>query len=91
MKPSTLFEEFEQIEEELGIHIMQKKGNFNEGYCLLKEKYIIVINKLKPIEQRVHSLSQDFAKLDTLHIYLKPTIRKMIENEGHSLQVSSIN
>ena len=29
MKPIAIFQEFEQIAEELGIRIIQEKGNFN--------------------------------------------------------------
>ena len=85
MKPTAVFQEFEQIAEELEIRILQEKGNFNGGYCLLEEKHIIVINKLKPIEQRIQALAQAFAKLDTSQIYLKPAIREMIETADNFL------
>ena len=90
MKPSAIFQEFEQIAEELGIRIMQEKGNFKGGFCLLEEERIIVINKLKPIEQRLRALSQAFARLDTSRIYLKPAIREIIEMEDKSLQLSAV-
>ena len=70
MKPTTIFQEFEKIAEALGIRILQEKGNFNGEYCLLEEKRIIVLNKLKPLEQRIRALSQAFASLDTLRIHL---------------------
>ena len=90
MKPTAVFQEFEQIAEKLGIRILQEKGNFNGGYCFLEEKCIIVINKLKPIEQRIRALAKAFSRLDTSQIYLKPAIREMIETEEYSLQPSSI-
>ena len=85
MKLTVVFQEFEQIAEELNIRILQEKGNFNGGYCLLEEQRIIVINKVKPLEQRIRALSQAFSKFDTSQIYLKPAIREMIESEDHSL------
>ena len=90
MKPASIFQEFEQIAEQLDIRIMQEKGNFKGGYCLLEEKRIIVINKQQPIEQRVWALAQAFAKLDTSKVYLKPAIRKIIETEEKSLQLSAV-
>ena len=90
MKPSSIFLAFEQIAEELGICIMHEKGNFNGGYCLLEEEHIIVINKLKPIEQRLRALAQVFARFDTSQIYLKPAIREMIESVDHPLQLYSV-
>jgi len=85
MKLTVVFQEFEQIAEELNIRILQEKGNFNGGYCLLEEQRIIVINKVKPLEQRIRALAQAFSKFDTSQIYLKPAIREMIESEDHSL------
>ena len=84
MKPIAIFQEFEQIAEELGIRIIQEKGNFKGGFCILEEEHIIVINKLRPIEQRIRALAQAFSRVDTSWIYLKPTIRKMIETEDNS-------
>jgi len=38
VKSTAVFQEFEHIAEELGICIMQERGDFNGGYCLLEEK-----------------------------------------------------
>ena len=90
MKPASIFLEFEQIAEKLEICIMQEKGNFKGGYCLLEEEHIIVINKLKPIEQRIQALAKAFARLDTSNIYLKPAIRKIIESADNSPQLATV-
>ena len=90
MKSTAVLQEFEQIAEELGICIMQEKGNFNGGYCLLEEKRIIVINKQKPLEQRIRALAHAFSRLDTSQIYLKPVIRVILETKDNSLQRSTL-
>ncbi len=90
MKPTALFQEFEQMVEELKILIIQEKGNFKGGYCILEKKRIIVINKLKPLEQRIQALAQAFARLDISQIYMKPSIREMISTGDNSLQLSSV-
>ena len=64
MKPAAILEEFENIAEEIGIRIIQEKGNFNGGYCLLEAEHIIVLNKHKPIEQRIDALAKAFSQLD---------------------------
>lgn len=33
-----------------------EKGNFNSGYCLLKETKIAIINKYFPLEGKINSL-----------------------------------
>ena len=90
MKLAIVFQEFEQIAEKLKICILQEKENFNGGYCLLEEERIIVINKLKPIEQRIRALAQAFSKLDTSKIYIKPSIRELIDTEDHFLWLSLV-
>ena len=55
------------------------------GFCLVENKKVIVINKLKPTEQRIWALSKAFAKLNTSKIYVKPAIREMIELNKESI------
>ena len=80
MKPDKIFQELEDIASILNIKIIQEKGNFTGGYCLLEKEKFIVINKLNSIEQQVRALAQAFSRLDTSQIYLKPAIREIIES-----------
>ena len=80
MKPDKIYHELEDIAEILNIKIIQGKGNFKGGYCLLEKEKFIVINKLNSIEQQVRALAQAFSRLDTSQIYLKPAIREIIES-----------
>jgi len=81
MKPSTIYQEFEKLAELLKVKIIQEKGNFKGGYCILEKEKVIVINKLKPIEQRIKSLAQAFSQLDISNIHMKPAIREFITSE----------
>ena len=81
MKPTLILQEFEQLAEALDVKIIQEKGNFKGGYCLLEKEGIIVVNKLNPIEQRIRALAQAFSKLDISKIYMKPAIRNIIDLE----------
>ena len=81
MKPTLILQEFEQLAEALDVKIIQEKGNFKGGYCLLEKEGIIVVNKLNPIEQRIRALPQAFSKLDISKIYMKPAIRNIIDSE----------
>ena len=64
---------------------MQEKGNFNGGYCLLEKERIIVINKLKLLEQRIRALAQAFSQLDISKLYIKPVIRDLISSEKNEI------
>ena len=79
MKPTIIFQEFEKLAEKMDIKIIQDKGDFKGGYCLLEKEGIIIVNKLKPLEQRIQALGQAFSSFDTSHLYLKPAIRELIE------------
>ena len=81
MKLTIIFQEFEKLAEALDVKIVQEKGNFRGGYCLLEKEGIIVVNKLNPIEQRIRALAQAFSKLDSSKIYIKPVIRSIIDLE----------
>jgi len=81
MKPTIIFQEFEQLAEALDIKIIHEKGNFRGGYCLLEKEGIIVVNKLNPIEQRIRALANAFSRLDISKIYIKPAIRSIIDSD----------
>lgn len=81
MKQTRIYQEFEKLAEGFGIQIIQGRGDFQGGYCLLEKEKVIVLNKLKPIEQRILALSRAFADMDTSKIYIKPAIRELIEKE----------
>ena len=81
MKPSTIYQEFEKLAESLEVKIIQEKGNFKGGYCLLEKEKVIVINKLKPLEQRIKALALAFSQLDISNIYMKPAMRDIIASE----------
>ena len=81
MKPSTIYQEFEKLAESLEVKIIQGKGNFKGGYCLLEKEKVIVINRLKPLEQRIKALARAFSRLDISNIYMKPAIRDIIASE----------
>ena len=81
MKPNKIFQELENIAETLNIKIIQERGDFKGGYCLLEKEKVIVINKLKPLEQRIKALALAFSRLDISNIYMKPAIRDIIASE----------
>ena len=65
MKLTIIFQEFEKLAEALDVKIIQEKGNFRGGYCLLEKEGIIVVNKLNSNKQKIRELAQKFSKLDS--------------------------
>ncbi len=79
MKPQALLDMFEELAERLDIRIVHGKGDFQGGPCLVKGENVIVINKQKPIEQRLRILAESFGKMDISDVYLKPALRSYID------------
>jgi len=78
LKPTLIYQEFEALAEQLGIRLILDKGNFEGGFCKIKNEEIIVLNKNRPIEQRVKQLSIAFSTLDTSQVFIKPFLRQII-------------
>jgi hypothetical protein len=73
--------ELEIVAHDLGVHIRYEKGDFDGGYCLLRDERIIVVNKKLNPNKRASVISQAFGELGIEHVYIKPAIRLFIEDE----------
>ena len=58
-----------------------EKGDFDGGFCVLKEERIIVVNKRLVIQKRASVLAQALAEVGIEEVYLKPAVRQFIEDE----------
>ena len=82
MKPNQLMEHFETLAEKLGLRIIQGKGDFNGGGCIIRQDKVIVLNKMKPIEQRLHILAHEFSILDLEGNFVVPVLREYIKHNS---------
>ena len=85
MRPQKILELFEDLADRLEIRIVHGKGDFQGGPCLVKGENVIVVNKQKPIEQRLRILAQGFGSMDLTGVYLKPVLRSYIDEIQQSL------
>ena len=80
MKKEKLYIEFENLAEKLGLRVIKGKGDFQGGSCIIKDEKVIVVNKNKPIEQKLKILASCFNKIDLNGVYIVPALRDYIEN-----------
>ncbi|MBT3738426.1 MAG: hypothetical protein HOG33_04940 [Candidatus Marinimicrobia bacterium] len=80
MKPEKLILLFEELAEKMNINIVQGKGDFIGGMCSVNDETYIVINKVKPIDQRLNVLGFEFSKLNLNNIFIPPALRNFIED-----------
>ena len=78
MKKKDLLEEFHSLAEKLEIKILKGRGDFIGGSCIVNNEKVIVINKSKPIEQRLNILASCFNEFDLKGMFLLPALREYI-------------
>ena len=81
MKKNKIIEEFEILSEKLGYKVIHGRGTFSGDSCIVEENKYIVLNKNKPIEQKIKRFSQVFSKIDLSNVFLKPAIRVLVNQE----------
>ena len=79
-RPEELIGMFEELANRLNIKLVQDKGEFSGGSCLIRKENFIVINKRKPLEQRLKVLAREFGKINLADVYLVPALRLYIES-----------
>ncbi|MBA4310361.1 MAG: hypothetical protein C0425_08495 [Chlorobiaceae bacterium] len=74
-----IVEELKELAKQLGATVRFEKGDFNGGYCLLKESKVIVINKMANTQKKAMILAAALKELGVEQIFLTPKIREIIE------------
>jgi hypothetical protein len=77
-----LLAELEEIVRRLGYKLRYEKGNFEGGYCLLKESRLFVINSRNETERRIAIIAKNVKELGIDDIFIKPQVREVIEKES---------
>ena len=90
MKLQAMYQELEGLAERLGITVIQERGDFTGGYCRLSHEELVVLNRSKPLEQRVHVLTMALRVREQARapnqgtgmaaVYMKPAVRALLED-----------
>lgn len=74
--------ELEEVADKLGYKIRYEKGNFEGGYCVLKESRLLVVNSRNEIERRIIIVAKSLKEIGIDDIFVKPNVREIIEKES---------
>ncbi len=74
--------ELEDVASRLGYTIRYEKGNFEGGYCVLKESCLLVVNSRNEAEKRIVIVSKSLKEIGIDEIFVKPNVREVIERES---------
>jgi hypothetical protein len=61
---AALLKKVEEIYNEGGYTVRYEKGNFNNGYCVLESKRVVVINKFHDLEAKINSLMEILTEIN---------------------------
>jgi len=74
--------ELEEVVQRLGFTVRYEKGNFEGGYCLLKESKLFVINSRNEPEKRISIIARNLKDIGVDDIFIKPHLRELIDSEA---------
>ena len=80
MKPVELYNHFEELADQLNVIILEGKGDFEGGYCTVNGDQFVVLNKTRPLAQRLRILAVSFGAIDLKDRYMVPVLREFVES-----------
>jgi len=83
MKPEQIYQELKDLSEKLGIAVLEE--NFRKtavkaksGFCKVKGKNVFIMDKQKPIHDKVELLASCISKMPHEDVFVVPAVRELI-------------
>jgi hypothetical protein len=81
VKREELMQELQGVAMQLGVTIRYERGDFEGGYCVLKEQKLLLVNRrLLPLRKSA-VLALALHEIGLENVFLKPAVREYIEDE----------
>ncbi|MDZ7268065.1 MAG: ImmA/IrrE family metallo-endopeptidase [candidate division KSB1 bacterium] len=80
MKEEEILSSLEKLLDSLGIELRYEKGDFTGGYCLVKEKPMMIINSALAPAQRIRILARELAQMKLENVFIVPALRQVLED-----------
>jgi hypothetical protein len=65
---AALLKKIEDIFKEGGYTVRYEKGNFQNGYCVLEKRKVVVINKFHEVDARINSMMEILVNIQDLEL-----------------------
>jgi hypothetical protein len=78
MKEEEVLSGLEKLVESLSIQLRYEKGDFAGGYCVLKDKRMMIVNNALSPAQRIKVLAGELAGMNLEDIFVLPALREVI-------------
>ncbi len=81
MNAEDYLPDLEELATEMGMRIRYEKGDFDGGYCILKDQQIIVVNKKLHASRKSVVIALALGEIGIENLFVKPNLRMFIEDE----------
>ncbi len=81
MKHEMLIQELQEVAAQLGVTIRYERGDFEGGYCILRDQKILLVNRRLFPARKASVLAMAMHEIGLEDMYLKPAVREYIEDE----------
>jgi len=82
VKQEELIEELQSVAQQLGVTVRYEKGDFEGGYCILREQKMLLINKRLMPARRASVLALALREIGMENVFLRPALRAYIDDEA---------
>jgi hypothetical protein len=87
LDPRTVLGHLEAVAEQLGVEIryepMAGEAVLSPGgMCRIRGDPVIIVNSTATLEDKIRTVAKALRRLDVSRIYLRPTIRELLEGIG---------
>lgn len=81
MKHEQLMLDLQDLAQQLGVRVRYEKGDFEGGYCILKEERVLLVNKRLMPNRKSAVLATALHEIGLENVFVKPVLREYIEDE----------
>jgi len=81
MKHDELIEELHTLALQLGVTIRYERGDFEGGYCILRDQRLLLVNRRLLPARKASVLAVAMQEIGLDNVFVKPAVRAYIEDE----------
>ncbi len=81
MKNEEILAELHELAKQIGVTIRYEKGDFEGGYCILKDQRVLLVNKRLFPRRKSAILAIAMHEIGLDNVYVKPALREYVEDE----------
>lgn len=81
MKHEEIVADLEDLARRLGVTVRYEKGDFEGGFCILREQKLVLVNRKLTSQRKASVLALALQDLGLDSVFVKPALRAFIEDE----------